>query len=89
MDNDDTIFNSFTHDLTQSMPNIDDEESYRWRFSKKRKHDEINYMIDEHSIIYDTDSDSEYNEDDIVRDYITNDFRVWRRNYIKKYKCKK
>ena len=93
MDSEDNIFNSFTYDMLESIPYIEDDESYRWRFSKKRKHDEISYMIDEHSIIYDTDSesefDSEYNADDLVDDYITNDYRVWRRNYIRKYKCKR
>jgi hypothetical protein len=84
-----TILNSFTLELFNSLPEIEETESYRWRFSKKRKFDEISYIIDDHMIISDTDDDDDdiYNDDDLVDDYIANDFRVWRRNYIKKYKC--
>ena len=92
MDNDNSIFNSFTYGLSQSMSYIEeDDESYRWRFSKKRKYDEISHIIDEHSIIYDSDTESEYDDDYdyLSGNYITNEFRVWRSNYIKKYKCNK
>ena len=84
------IFNSFAHDLSKSISEIDtDQDTLRCRFSKKRKFDEISYVIDDHAIIYDTESDDEmYNDDDLVGDFVTNDFRVWRRGYIKKYKCK-
>ena len=85
MNTDNHIFNSFTRGLTQSMPEID--ESYRFRYSKKRKFDEISCIIDDHSIIYYTDSETD-DDEDLVGDYITNDFRVWRRNYFRKYKCK-
>ena len=91
-----TVFNSFISGLFESIFQIDgsETESYRWRYSKKRKIDEIYYMIDDHAIIYNMDDDDDdyddlYNDDDLVGDYISNDFRVWRRDYIKKYKCKK
>ena len=88
MNNDNSIFNSFTRGLAQTIPEIDNDESYRFRYSKKRKFNEISCVIDDHSIIYYTDSDTDDDDDDLVGDYITNDFRVWRRNYIRKYKCK-
>lgn len=88
------IFSSFTIGLSESISEID-TDTPRTRFSKKRKFDETNYVIDDHAIIYDTESDSDssndemYDDDDINFDFIADDFRVWRRNYIRKYKCKK
>ena len=92
------IFNSFTRGLYNSLPQVDDsdedEETYRWRFSKKRKIDEVYHMVDDHAIIYETDDD-DYDDldldflNELVGDYMADDFRSWRRDYIKKYKCKK
>lgn len=87
---DDHNFTSFTRELSHSIPDIEEEESYRWRFSKKRKYNKVTCVIDDHTIIREYDfSDSEYNDDDLVRYCASEEFRVWRRAYIKKYKCKK
>lgn len=56
---DDNILSSFTRDLFDSIYNIDND---KLRFSKKRKIDEITYMVDERSIIYDSESDDEDGE---------------------------
>jgi hypothetical protein len=91
-----TRFNSFVVDLYESIPQIEEaefydsipemeeDETYRLRFSKKRKFDKINSVIDKESIIYDSDSESEDN----FEDYLSTEFRTWRRKYIKKYKIK-
>ncbi len=83
IDNDINVFSSFVDDLYDAIPQIDEDETYRLRFSKKRKFDKINAVIDPESIIYDTESD-----DDDFEDMLSYEFITWRRNYIKKYKCK-
>jgi hypothetical protein len=53
------ILNYFTRDLFDSIHNIDND---KLRFSKKRKIDEITYMVDDESIIYDSASETEDDE---------------------------
>jgi hypothetical protein len=70
------IFESFTNDLTKSIYDID--ESYRNRFSKKRK---INELINQPTIIIEYNSDEDYQNELLIDDYL--------RERAKKRPCKK
>jgi hypothetical protein len=88
IDNDNNIYQSFVNELFDTLPKNDDpdDELYRLRYSKKRKHNDTNMVIDPESIIYDTESEDEYEKK--FGNYISNDFKVWQKRHIKKYKCK-
>ena len=70
------ILSSFTRDLFDSIDNIDND---KLRFSKKRKIDEITYMVDDESIIYDSDSETEDDE------YIEQNISYMKNRIYKKY----
>jgi hypothetical protein len=63
---DNNILNSFTRDLFDSIYSLDND---KLRFSKKRKIDEINYVIDDSSIIYDSDSETDEDVDKVFNYY--------------------
>ena len=72
------IFNSFTKDMSEIIYNIEKHNNYI-RCSKKRKLDELNYIVDESSIIYDSDS-----EDEDEYQYIDHkNYRVYKKYILK------
>jgi len=73
----DTVFNSFTHDMFEVIDNIDSV-----RYSKKRKIDKLKYSTDESSRIYDSD-DSENDSDFEYYDYYKKS-RQYKKYFLKK-----
>jgi hypothetical protein len=85
MDTENNIYSSFVYDLWNVISNNDTI----YRYSKKRKYDHLNTIADDSLIIYDTESDNDYDVtefDKIYSEYILDE--KCQKKYYKKYKCK-